>query len=85
MNRQRRALDVAVVVDAGRSANRPTRFAPPFRDQFGADNGDLARGVDSEADLAPLKSNDRNANVVADVQFFHELSRQHQHGASSSH
>jgi hypothetical protein len=52
----------------------------PFGDQLGADDGDLARGVDAQADLTPLQPDDGHADVVADKEFFHQLPRQHQHG-----
>jgi hypothetical protein len=50
-------------------------------DQLGADHRDLAWSIDAEAYLAALESNDGHANLVADVDLFHQLSRQNQHDA----
>src|SRR4051812_42191832 len=40
----------------------------PGRDQFGADDGDLARGLDPEPDLAAFEADDGHAHIIADVE-----------------
>jgi hypothetical protein len=44
-------------------------------DQLGPDDRDRPRGFDAQADLPPLESDHGDANLVADVQLFHELAR----------
>jgi hypothetical protein len=50
-----------------------------MRDEFGANHGHVARGVDAQTHLASLKAHDRHANVVADKKLLHELPGQHEH------
>jgi hypothetical protein len=57
------------------------RLAPPsFRDQLAPDDDHLARRFDSEPDLTSVEAHDGDADVVADVELFHQFSGQDQHG-----
>ena len=58
-----------------RSEPRPRTI----RHQFGADDRHLARGVDPQPHLPPLKADHGDADVITNVEFFHELSSQHEH------
>jgi len=49
-------------------------------DEFRADDPDVGGGLDAEADLPAFDPDDRDADVVADHQFFHQLASQDQHG-----
>ena len=53
--------------------------ALPVGNQLGANDCHIARGVDSQTHLPPLDPDDRNADVVTNEEFFHELAGQHQH------
>jgi hypothetical protein len=48
-------------------------------DELRSYNRNLARGFDPQADLAPFEPDDGHTDVVADVQFLHELPGQDQH------
>jgi hypothetical protein len=50
-----------------------------FRDQLGTDDGHLARRVDAQPNLSSLHSDDRDADVITDEQFFHQLPGEHEH------
>src|SRR5512135_622886 len=64
-----------------RDAGAGLRFRPQtLGDELGADDRDLARGLDPQADLAPLQADDGHADVVADKKLLHQLPGQHQHG-----
>src|SRR5690606_16378902 len=67
-------------VAAAGEARARSRLAFALRDQLRADDRDVARGLDAEADLTPLQPDDGHADVVADVQLLHKLPRQDQHG-----
>jgi hypothetical protein len=65
-----------------RNAVAGLRLEPlTFRNQFGADDRDLARGLDSQSDLTSLQANYGDADIVADEKLLHQLPREHQHGA----
>jgi len=50
-------------------------------DELGADDRDVARGLDPEPHLTPFEPHDGDTNVVADEQLLHQLSGEHQHSA----
>jgi hypothetical protein len=52
--------------------------------ELGTDHGHLTWGIDSEPDLPPFKTDNSHTDVVADVEFFHQLPRQYQHGTLPS-
>jgi hypothetical protein len=56
----------------------------PARDELGANHGHLAWGFDSKPDLPPFEPDDGHADVITDVELFHQLPRQHQHGTLPS-
>ncbi len=56
---------------------RLTSRTKSFGDQFGPDDGNLARGIDTQPHLPSLESNDSDADVIADEELLHELSGQH--------
>src|SRR4051812_44801094 len=56
-------------------------WPPPLGNEPGADHGHLARGVDPQPDLALFQTDDGNANVVSNEEFFHQFSSQYQQGA----
>ena len=49
-------------------------------DELRADDPDVGGGLDAEPDLPAFDPDDRDADVVADHQFFHQLASQDQHG-----
>ncbi len=50
------------------------------RHELGPDHRDLPRRVDSEPDLSSFQPDDRDTDVIADKEFFHQFPGQHQHG-----
>src|SRR5687768_12692375 len=50
-------------------------------EQFLAEDGYFARGLDAQADFAAVDVYDGYADVVADVDLFSQLAAQHQHDA----
>jgi hypothetical protein len=48
-------------------------------DELGANDRNFPWRVDPEPHLPSLHPHDRHANVVADVELFHELTGQHEH------
>lgn len=51
-----------------------------FGYEFGTHDGDVARGFDSKTHLSAIQTHDSDTDIVANIQFFHQFSRQHQHG-----
>jgi hypothetical protein len=49
----------------------------PLGNELGADHGHLARGLDPQPDLALFETDDCNANVVSNEEFFHQFSSQY--------
>src|SRR5437868_7153669 len=69
----------------GRDGRRRGRGGGAFagrleRQQLLAVDGHVARGVDAEANLAPVDVHDGDTDVVTDVDFFTELAAEDQHG-----
>jgi hypothetical protein len=63
-----------------RLAVRGPRSGPlPILHEFRAHHGHLARGVDAQPDLPPLEPDDRDTDIVADEELFHQFPRQNQH------
>src|SRR5262245_4724651 len=60
------------------------RHGQSLGNEFGADDRQLARGLDSQPDLAPHKTDDSHADVVSDEELFLQLAGQHQHGSIPS-
>ena len=56
-----------------------SRRRRPLRDQLRPDDRHVARGVDPQPHLPPLQPHDRDADVVTDEEFFHQLPGQHEH------
>jgi hypothetical protein len=54
------------------------------REEFLAVNGNVARGFDAEADFAAINIDDRDTDVVADVNLLSEFAAQYEHGSSPS-
>jgi hypothetical protein len=52
----------------------------PLGNQFGADDRHLARGLDPQPDLSIFETDDCNANVVSNEDFFHRFASQYEHG-----
>src|SRR5271157_216384 len=63
---------------------RPRVGKLPTGDELGANHGHLAWSFDPEPDLPPFEPDDGHTDVVTDVEFFHQLPRQHQHGTLPS-
>jgi hypothetical protein len=51
----------------------------PWADEFPSHDRHIARSVDSQPDLPSLEPDDRDADIVADIEFFHELAGQDEH------
>jgi hypothetical protein len=51
----------------------------PFRDELGANDRHVARGVDPQPHLPALEPDYRDADVVTYEKLFHQLPGQHQH------
>ncbi len=49
------------------------RWNRPAGDELATHDGHIAWGVDAQPDLPPLEPDDRDANIVADIESFHEL------------
>src|SRR5437763_1022876 len=59
-----------------------TPHAGAIREQFLAENGDVARCFDSQPDFAPIDIDDGDADVVVDVDLLAEFPAQYQHVAT---
>jgi hypothetical protein len=57
--------------------SKPRRW--PLGHQLSANHCHVAGSVNSQTHLPPLEPDDRDADVVTDEEFFHELAGQHQH------
>ena len=53
--------------------------ARAIRNQLGADDHNIAWGVDAQPYLASLQADNGDANVITDEEFFHELPGKHEH------
>jgi hypothetical protein len=65
--------------DGPGSRDCPELWGGPVRNELCPDDGDFARGVDAQADLPSFQAHHGDADVVADEEFLHELSSQHEH------
>jgi len=84
MNHVWSVLDVGMEDRAGPAMNGLVARGLSPGNKLGTDHGNLAWGLDPEPDLPPFKADDSHTDVVADVEFFHQLPRQYQHGTLPS-
>jgi hypothetical protein len=80
MNRVWSVLDVGIEDRAGPSVSGPVARGLSPGNELGTDHGHLTWGLDPEPDLPPFKADNSHTDAVADVELFHQLPRQYQHG-----